>query len=118
MLKMSLIINLKLYICSQVLNDSKISAESQKFWLQTLRPASPDIKNSMGSETKVLCVVVIVQLLSCVQLFVTPWTAAYQAVLSFIISWSLLKFMSIESVMPSSHLILCCPSCPVCTLLI
>ena len=46
---MSLIINPKLHICSQVLNDSKISAESQKFWLQTLRPASPDIKSSMGS---------------------------------------------------------------------
>ena len=40
---------------------------------------------------------------------VTPWTAAYQASLSFTISWSLLKFMSIESVMPSNNLILCCP---------
>ena len=37
----------------------------------------------------------------------TPWTAACQASLSFTISWSLLKFMSIESVMPSSHLVLC-----------
>ena len=50
--------------------------------------------------------VVIVQLLSCVQLFGTPWTAAHQASLSITISWSLLKLMSIESVMPSSHLIL------------
>ena len=50
-----------------------------------------------------------VQSLSRVQLFVTPWTAARQASLSFTISWSLLKLMSIESVMPSSHLILCCP---------
>ena len=50
-----------------------------------------------------------VQLLSCVQLFVTPWTAAHQAFLSFTISWSLLKFMSIESVMPSNRLILCHP---------
>ena len=41
--------------------------------------------------------------------FVTPWTAARQASLSFIISWSLLKLMSIESVMPSNHLILCHP---------
>jgi len=40
---------------------------------------------------------------------VTPWTAACQASLSFIISQSLLKLMSIESVMPSNHLILCCP---------
>ena len=53
--------------------------------------------------------VVAVQLLSCVQLFVTPWTAAHQASLSFTISWSLLKLMSIELVMASNHLILCCP---------
>ena len=39
----------------------------------------------------------------------TPWTAACQASLSFTISWSLLKLMSIESVMPSNRLILCCP---------
>ena len=43
----------------------------------------------------------------CVQLFATPWTAAHQAPLSFTISQSLFKFMSIESVMPSNHLILC-----------
>ena len=41
--------------------------------------------------------------------FATPWTAARQASLSITNSWSLLKLMSIESVMPSSHLILCCP---------
>ena len=45
----------------------------------------------------------------CVQLFVTPWTAAHQAPLSSTISWSLLKFMSIELVMSSNHLMLCCP---------
>ena len=50
-----------------------------------------------------------VQLLNCVQLFAIPWTAAYQASLSFTISWSLLKLMSIGSVMPSNHLILCHP---------
>ena len=50
-----------------------------------------------------------VQLLSHVRLFATPWTAAHQASLSIIDSWSLLKLMSIESVMPSNHLILCCP---------
>ena len=50
-----------------------------------------------------------VQSLSRVQLFVTSWTAAHQASLSIINSWSLLKLMSIESVMPSSHLILCHP---------
>ena len=44
-----------------------------------------------------------------VQLFVTPWTEARQASLSFTISWSLLKLTSIESVMPANHLILCHP---------
>ena len=50
-----------------------------------------------------------VQLLSHVLLFATPWTAAHQASLSITISWSLLKLMSIESMIPSNHLILCCP---------
>ena len=50
-----------------------------------------------------------VQLLSRVQLFVTPWIAAHQASLSITNSRSLLKLMSIESVMPSNHLILCHP---------
>ena len=53
--------------------------------------------------------VVAVQLLSCVQLFATPWTAACQASLSITNSQSLLKLMSIESMMPSNHLILCHP---------
>ena len=51
----------------------------------------------------------LVQLLSCVRLFATPWTAARQASLSTTNSQSLLKLMSIESVMPSNHLILCHP---------
>ena len=50
-----------------------------------------------------------VQLLSCVWLFATPWTAAHQASLSITNSWSLLKLMSIVLVMPSNHLILSCP---------
>ena len=50
-----------------------------------------------------------VQLLSRVRLFATPWTAAHQASLSITNSQSSLKLMSIESVMPSSHLILCSP---------
>ena len=53
--------------------------------------------------------IIVVQSLSHVLLFATPWSAAHQASLSFTISWSLLKLMSIESVMPSNHLILCCP---------
>ena len=56
-----------------------------------------------------LLFVIVVQLLSCVWLFATPWTAGCWASLSFTIPWSVLKFMSIESVMPSNHLILCCP---------
>ena len=50
-----------------------------------------------------------VQSLSRVRLFAAPWTAARQASLSITNSRSLLKLMSIESVMPSNHLILCCP---------
>ena len=50
-----------------------------------------------------------VQLLSCVQLFVTPRTVAHQASLSITNTQSLLKLMSFESVMPSNHLILCRP---------
>ena len=53
--------------------------------------------------------VVAVQLLSCVQVSVTPWTAARQLPLSFTTSPSLLKFMSIELVMLSNHLSSCCP---------
>ena len=47
----------------------------------------------------------------------TPRTAARQASLSFILSWSLLKLMSIESVIPSNHLILCCPTFLFCLLI-
>ena len=54
-----------------------------------------------------LCLVV--QSLSCVRLFATPCTTAHQASLSFTISWSFFKLMPIELVMPSNHLILCCP---------
>ena len=57
-----------------------------------------------GGET----LVVLVSLLSHVQLSATSWTAAHQAYLSFIVSWSLFKLIPIESVMPSNHLILYC----------
>ena len=78
---------------------------------------SPDVKEKEELNCLVLlvldyevhCCVVVVQLLSCVQLFATPWTAGHQASLYFTVSWSLLKLMSIESVMPSNHLILCRP---------
>ena len=64
---------------------------------------------SSDSGVSVKVVIVVVQLLSHVQLFVTPWTAACQNSLSFTISQSWLKLMSIESVMASNHLILCHP---------
>ena len=54
---------------------------------------------------------VVVRSQNCVQLFATPGTAACQASLSFTISWSLLRLRSIESVMPSNHLIFCHPLC-------
>ena len=63
-------------------------------------------------EHKALRLFSSVQLLSHVRLFETPWTTARQASLSITNSRSLLKLMSIESVMPSNHLILCCPLLP------
>ena len=59
-----------------------------------------------------MVVFIVVQLLSHVWLFVTPWTAACQASLSFTITQSLLKLLSVESVMPSNHLIFCHPHLP------
>ena len=56
-----------------------------------------------------MLIFVIVHSLSHVQLSVTPWTAPYQASLSFTVSWSLFKLMSIELMIPSNHLIHCCP---------
>ena len=78
------------------------------------------LKNRLGGKgQKVLLVcwshsrslnsIAVVQLLSHLKLFVSPWTEALQASLPFTISQSLLKLMSIESVMPSNHLIPCCP---------
>ena len=54
-------------------------------------------------------VLVVVGSLSHVQLFANPWITAHQASLSFTLSWSLLRLMSVESTMPSNHLILLCP---------
>ena len=75
---------------------------------KTTSSKSPLIyKSQLGS--KVTTQFSSIQLLSRVRLFVTPRTAARQASLSITNSWSLLKLMSIESVMPSNHLILCHP---------
>ena len=62
-----------------------------------------------GSRLLSMSSVSSVQLLSHVQLFATPWTAAHQTSLSITNSWSLLKFMSFDWVMPANHLILCHP---------
>ena len=74
---------------------------------------SPDLRERVFSFSPMIIMwaagfpFVVVQLLSCVWLFVTPWTTAHQASMSLTISQSVLKIMSIESVMPSNHLILC-----------
>ena len=80
------------------------------FWhVQELCPSrgqkDPWFKDILG----MILIVAVVQSLSHAQLFATSWTAAHQAPLSFTISRSLLKLMSIETVMPSNHPILCCP---------
>ena len=68
---------------------------------QNVQTSSYRISKSLGCDT------IIVQSLSCVQLFAWSWTVAHQAPVSSTISQSLLKFMSVELVMPSKHLILC-----------
>ena len=73
---------------------------SKRFWCKS-PPSSSNVHLRLGVPG------IVVQSLSCIQLFVTLWTAAQQASLSHTISWSLLKLMSIESVMSSSRLIHC-----------
>ena len=63
----------------------------------------------MSLSLEISCVVVVVQVLSLVKLFATPCTAGWQASLSITNSWRLLKLMSIESMVPSNHLILSFP---------
>ena len=65
--------------------------------------------NPMDRGAWMATVHLVVQSLSRVRLSAASWTVAHQVSLSFIISWNLLKLMSIESVMPSSHLVLCHP---------
>ena len=65
--------------------------------------------NFLSSLTTILFLVIVVHSLTCVQFFVTPWTAACQVSLPFTNSQSSPKLMSIESMMPCSHLILCHP---------
>ena len=76
--------------------------------LQSVKNAiSAKLSKAKCNETRY--VVPVVQSLSCVRLFATPQTAAHQASLSFTVCQNLLKLMSIQSVMLSNHLILCCP---------
>ena len=87
------------------------SSSSQGDWRESSRPCfsfvSFNIMPMLCWSTAIL--VLSVQLLSCVRLFATPWTAVRQASLSFSIPQSLLKLTPIESVTPSDHLLLCHP---------
>ena len=94
----------------------------RKLW-ELVGTEEPSVLQFMGSqrvghewateqEQKLLNQFSSVQSLSCVRLFVTPWTAACQASLSITNSRSLFKLMSIKSMMPSNHLILCHPLLP------
>ena len=76
--------------------------------LNSHHPPSHPTFNSLFSLNRT-CYFVVVQLLSHVQLFAIPWTTTCRGSLSITNSWSLLKFMSVESVMPSNHLIFCHP---------
>ena len=81
-------------------------------WLNLCRSSKLDLPRFLLCRLEVAVAVSVAQLLSHLWLFATPWTAARQASLSSTISQGLLKFMFIESVMLSNHLILCCPLLP------
>ena len=85
--------------CSYVMLRNAVSTSCLSCFLATTWPLT----------VAFLVNVIVVQTLSRVWLFATPWTAAHEASLFFTVSWRLLKLMSIESVMPSDHLILCHP---------
>ena len=79
--------------------------------LMEMENGSAALENSLvvPENSKRVSIIAVVQSLSHVRLLVPPPTAAGQASLSFTVSWSWLRFMSIESAMPSNHLTLCCP---------
>ena len=79
----------------------------KSWWLVTLPLSLVGTLEQWVSKCDLWSIVVLS--LSCVQLFVTAWTTVLQASLSFTVSWCLLRLMPIELVMPSNHLILCCP---------
>ena len=84
---------------------------AQTILSQTFHTFSPLHSIFIALELLLLISVLLSSVLSltCVRLFTTPWSAAHQTFLSITNSWSLLKLMSIEPVMPSNHLILCHP---------
>ena len=81
------------------------------WWILSLFSFTAEAANNLLIGKKYDCCCSVAQF-SCIWLFVTPWTVAPQASLSFTISQSLFKLKSIESVMPSNHLILCSPVLP------
>ena len=81
----------------------ELNTSGHVYLLWIAQDRTPHLRTALHEE------LVVVQSLSHVQLFVTSWTAACQASLTFTISQSLLKLLSIESVMPSNYLVLCCP---------
>ena len=81
-------------------------------WISSVSPKNAKNKEKKCRERKgghafLSACMIFVQSLTCVRLFATPWTAPCRVSLSFTISWSLLRFISIELVMISNHLILC-----------
>ena len=87
-----------------------IRAEGPPLWAHRRRPRSGPTGPASLWMQEWFSFVAVVQLLSHVRLFMTSWIAACQALLSFTLSWTLLRFMSIESMMLFKHLILCCAS--------
>ena len=82
------------------------------FWCQFLLNClliSVNLRQPALAHVPTLPLLIVVQSLNCVQLLVSPWTAARQASLAFIISQNLVQLMSIELVIPSTHLVLCHP---------
>ena len=77
--------------------------------LRSRQRAVPKKQTSQQNFWQIHKTFVVILSLSCVQLFANPWSEALQASLPFTISWSLLKLMSIESMMPPNHLVICHP---------
>ena len=90
-------------------NQTKASVGDSDCHKRNMWPCLMEIKILHAVNIGQALFTVLIQSLCCVCLFVTPWTAACQVSLSVAISWSLLRLMSIESVMPANHLVLCCP---------